>query len=293
MYELVQVGEKTFYIACPSKVGIYKITESTICLVDSGLDKDAAKKIYKVIQEHNWNISFIINTHSHADHIGGNAFFQEKTHCPIYCVGADKMFIEFPELEASYLFGGFPNKDLRNKFFYSAKSNVSELTQEMIPKGLKIIRLDGHSFSQIGIKTDDNVWFLADAITGERIIEKYHVIFLADVRKSFESLKKIKSLTGSLFIPSHGDVLKDVTNLAQINIDKMNEIIHLLLLICKEATSSETVIKLIFDHFGLSMSFAQNVLVGSTIKSYLSYLYDEGKLEVIFIDNILLWKTVS
>ena len=41
------------------------------------------------------------------------------------------------------------------------------------------------------------------------------------------------------------------------------------------------------------MDHAQYVLVGSTIRSYLSYLCDNGKVENYVEDNMLLWKTVT
>ena len=41
------------------------------------------------------------------------------------------------------------------------------------------------------------------------------------------------------------------------------------------------------------MDHAQYVLVGSTIRSYLAYLCDHGKVENYVEDNLLLWKTVT
>ena len=40
------------------------------------------------------------------------------------------------------------------------------------------------------------------------------------------------------------------------------------------------------------MNFEQYVLVGSTLRSYLAWLKDGGKPDVIFEDNLLLWKAV-
>ena len=40
------------------------------------------------------------------------------------------------------------------------------------------------------------------------------------------------------------------------------------------------------------MNSQQYVLVGSTIKSYLSYLKDIEKIEVIFENNKMLWKKI-
>ena len=38
------------------------------------------------------------------------------------------------------------------------------------------------------------------------------------------------------------------------------------------------------------MSFEQYVLVGSTVRSYLSWLKDTGRLSVRFENNLLLWE---
>ena len=45
--ELVKVGEKTYYIKNATNIGIYKIDETQVYLIDTGNDKDAGKKILK------------------------------------------------------------------------------------------------------------------------------------------------------------------------------------------------------------------------------------------------------
>lgn len=49
--ELVKVGEKTYYIKNPTNIGIYKIDETQVYLIDTGNDKEAGKKILKIIDE--------------------------------------------------------------------------------------------------------------------------------------------------------------------------------------------------------------------------------------------------
>lgn len=49
--------------------------------------------------------------------------------------------------------------------------------------------------------------------------------------------------------------------------------------------------KRVFEQYGLTMDANQYVLVGSTIRSYLSYLADREKVEPFVEDNMLLWKT--
>ena len=96
--ELVKVGEKTYYIKNPTNIGIYKIDDNNVYIIDSGNDKDAGRKILKIAEENNWNIKGIINTHSNADHIGGNKIIQDRTNCVILANNIEKCFTEFPIL---------------------------------------------------------------------------------------------------------------------------------------------------------------------------------------------------
>ncbi len=50
--------------------------------------------------------------------------------------------------------------------------------------------------------------------------------------------------------------------------------------------------KAVFDRYGLSMDFNQYVLVGSTIRSYLSWLLDRGEVAAGISDNMLLWSAL-
>ena len=48
MYELNQVGEKSYYINCPAKIGVYLADDKNVYLIDSGNDKDAGRKVRKI-----------------------------------------------------------------------------------------------------------------------------------------------------------------------------------------------------------------------------------------------------
>lgn len=116
MYELEQIGPQSYYINCPAKIGIYAQSEREVYLIDSGNDKEAAKKVLKIADAKGWTIKGILNTHSNADHIGGNSFIQNKIGCPVFSSGIEADFTRHPVLEPSFLYGGYPCKNLRNKF---------------------------------------------------------------------------------------------------------------------------------------------------------------------------------
>ena len=287
--ELIKVGEKTYYIKNSTNIGVYKISETEVFLIDSGNDKDAGKKILKIMDEQGWTVKGIITTHSNADHIGGNKIIQDRTGCKIYATSIEKSFTENPILETSFLYGGYPFKDLRNKFLCAKESNV-ELIDNNLPDGLEVINLKGHFFEMIGIKTDDNVYFLGDSLFSEETINKYHLFFIYDVKEFLNSLDVLSNLDGKLFIPSHTEALSDSSNLIDINRNKVLEISNKIYDICKEEKTFEEILKIIFDDYKLTLSSNQYVLIGSTIRSYLSYLFDENKIIYEFRDNKMYWK---
>ena len=86
MYELNQVGQNSYYINCPAKIGIYKKNDTDVYLIDSGNDKDAGRKVRQILDKNGWNLKAIYNTHSNADHIGGNKYLQTHTGCRIYAI---------------------------------------------------------------------------------------------------------------------------------------------------------------------------------------------------------------
>lgn len=287
--ELIKVGEKTYYIKNPTNIGIYKVDDKNVYLIDTGNDSEAGKKILKIINEQGWNVLGIINTHSNADHIGGNKVIQDRTNSIILANGIESSITEYPILESSFLYGGYPFKDLKNKFLLAKESKVTKI-DDNLPEGLEYFSLKGHFFDMIGIKTSDDVYFLADAIFSEETISKYHIFFIYDVREFLNTLEYLSTLKGKLFIPSHALATDTLDSLIKLNRNKIYEIIDKICDICSNGVTFEDILKYIFDEYNLVINANQYVLVGSTIKSFLSYLYDENRLSYEFIANKMIWK---
>ena len=92
MYELIQVSPHDYYMDCPTKAGLVRVGENEVVAIDGGSDKDAAKKLLRHIEAAGWKLTTILNTHSHADHIGGNKLLQERTGCRILAPGLENTF---------------------------------------------------------------------------------------------------------------------------------------------------------------------------------------------------------
>jgi len=287
--ELIKVGEKTYYIKNHTNIGIYKIYDNDVYIIDSGNDKEAGKKIIKIIEQEGWSIKGIITTHSNADHIGGNKVIQDRLNCPVLAYKIEKCITEYPLLEPSFLYGANPFKDIKNKFLYASPSNALSI-ENNIPEGLEYFELKGHFFDMIGIKTSDNVYFLADSLFSEETILKYHLFFIYDVKEYLNTLDFLETLKGNMYILSHCIATDNIDDLIKLNRNKIKEIIENIYNICNKEITLEDIIKTLFDKYNLTMNLNQYVLLSSTIKSYLSYLYDENRIEYIFKDNKMFWK---
>ena len=292
MYELIQVAEKTFYMDCPAKVGFYKLSDDEVVIIDSGSDKDAGKKVRKILDAQGWRLRAIYCTHSHADHIGGNQYLQSQTGCRIYARGIERAFTSFTVLEPTALYGGFACKDLQNKFLMAKESEVEELTDDVLPEGLEIISLPGHSYDMVGFRTSDDAVFLADCLSSAETLEKYGIGYLYDVGSYIETLEKVKEMKAKVFVPSHAPHTEDIAPLAQLNIDNTKEIAAKIAELLSSAKTFEELLTDVFNTYGLTMNLTQNVLIGSTLKSYLSYLKDAGQVSFTFESNRMLWEKV-
>lgn len=291
MYELEQVGANTYYINCPAKIGVY-LDGADAYLIDSGNDKDAGRKIRQIFDKNGWNLKAVFNTHSNADHIGGNKYLQGQTGCKIYARGIERDFTEHPILEPSFLYGGYPCRELRHKFLLAQESEAEYLNESVLPDGMEFLPLPGHFFDMAGFRTPDNVVFLADCLSSAETLEKYKIGFIYDVGAYLKTLEAVEKMQAEMFVPAHAEATENIAPLARLNIEKVLEIAEKITELCREPLTFEEALKKLFDDYSLKMNFEQYVLVGSTVRSYLAWLKDEGKLSAEFEKNKLLWKTI-
>lgn len=81
MYECIQVGQNTFYLDSPSKVGIYRHGECG-WLIDSGSDRDGAKKALAALEALGLRLEAAVVTHYHADPHGRSGAVAAKNRLP-------------------------------------------------------------------------------------------------------------------------------------------------------------------------------------------------------------------
>src|SRR5574344_2280691 len=132
------------YSAHDDKSPANGICQQHVCLIDSGSDDDAAKHILRIVQskfpakettsadgaKHDEGLEAILNTHSHADHCGGNSYIYKHTGCGIWATRGESTTIEVPKLESALIWGGCPIPELRTKFYQAQPTIVTRILEQ-------------------------------------------------------------------------------------------------------------------------------------------------------------------
>ena len=171
----------------------------------------------------------------------------------------------------------------------AAGSEAFPLTEECMPEGMVILPLPGHSWDMVGFRTKDNIVYLADALASEATLDKYQISFLVAVGAYLSPLESILTMEARLFIPAHAEPTEHIADLVRLNIRKVQEIAESIRDFCREPSSFESILKRLFEKYQLTMTFEQHALVGSTVRSYLTWLTEQGSLKMFIEDNTLLW----
>ena len=311
MYDLRQVGERTWYVFCHDIFGFYQLNETDVCMIDAGWSDDAGHFAQKVLEEKGWNLKFIINTHTHIDHLGGNRVLMEKWGCPAFATRIDRVFAEYEVLEPSYMFGGRPSNMVQDAFMHPGKIGFRDiedfddgegisagltawLQKEYGPEvGLEITELPGHTFGMVGVKTSDNVWFVSDALLNRRALEKYPFGYLVDVEGYLATLEMLKDFKGDYYVLAHGrDAGPDISELIELNIANIQRHISFIKESCRDGKNFDLVVRDVFFGYGIKCNEIQYTLIGSAVRCFLTYLQDKGELECYGEDGLIKWKTV-
>ena len=183
-------------------------------------------------------------------------------------------------------------KDLRHKFLMAKESDVTDFSDPSFPQDIEIIPLPGHFFHMVGFRTPDDVVFLADCLNSRMILDKYALGYIYDIQAYLDTLDKVEAMEAAWFVPAHAEAVQDIRPLVQYNRQKVQEIANLILSFCVIPRSWDDVLQFVFNHYDLTLTVEQYVLIGNTIRSYLAWLRDTDRMTFLIEDNRLLWQAL-
>jgi glyoxylase-like metal-dependent hydrolase (beta-lactamase superfamily II) len=170
-------------------------SQNEIAVIDPGFEGlkilDAARKL-------NGQITHIINTHGHVDHIGANRMIKEVTQAKIYIHKDDQELLIHPSKNLSLLMG---------EYISSPEADVLLDEGDLIKVGsveLKVIHTPGHTPGSICL-TSEKFSFTGDTLFVDSIGRTDFP--LSCEKKIFESLKKLTTILTDeqIIYPGHGE----------------------------------------------------------------------------------------
>ena len=289
----IQLSEKVFYLPGGVNSVILIGDNKQAVLVDTGGDKEAGRRIRKACDALEVTPVAIVNTHSHADHYGGNDYLVRNLNLPVYAPPFEASIMQSPYLEPVYLFGGAkPPKELTSKWLLAKPSPVDRLLEPgalgLAGLTLEIIESSGHAHTHYAVKVND-VLFAADAVFGESALEKYPLPFGQDIGRQMASAEKMGEQEVRVILPGHGEPTEEVAALVQKNIETFQRAADVIEEVCT-GVDTATVLKETCKELHIEMTDLPRYYLNlCTVKAYLSYLRDEGRVGLELRDNTPLW----
>ncbi len=154
------------------------------------------------------DVSLIVNTHTHCDHIGGNHIIQQKSGCDITLHKIGKHFIDTRDDWSTWWRYYHQEAD----FFTCTQSLEDGQTINVGPHQFEVIHTPGHAADGIVLYhrrdkiliSSDTLWEKDNAVMTLRI-EGSAALF-----QMLESLRKIESLDVRKIYPGHGPSFSDM-----------------------------------------------------------------------------------
>jgi glyoxylase-like metal-dependent hydrolase (beta-lactamase superfamily II) len=298
---LQPIAGRAYYVPGSNNLGIVATGDGGAIAIDTGLDKDTGRLIRKALDEARLNLRAIVNTHHHADHIGGNDYLVRNINgLTVYAPRLEAALIEHPVLEPIYLnMGAAPLGALRNKWLMAKGTPVDQIIDgaRLAVAGveLEVIALPGHSINQVGLAVD-GVCFVADGFFGPAILQKHGIPYAHDVGEQLASLDRLAARGDLFFLPGHGDLaardaLEELLSANQAAIARSTELVRAAL---GEPGTLQALARRVQRALDLTLAaIPQYAIFVSAVAAHLSYLEAQGQARVELEDEGMVWRSAS
>ena len=216
----------------------------------------------------------------------------------VYAPAFDEAILRYPLLQPALLFAGAdPPPTMRGSFMLADPSPVDMVIPEtgFTIEGfdVEVVSLKGHSPNQLGFLVE-GVFFCADIVLPESVLEKYRLPYLFSVQDHLDSLEHCTSVECSAVVPGHGPLLDSIGALRDLNRALVHDVIERVIAFAESPVTAEVLLRRLLNHFGASVNDAPSYyLLHPTVFAFLSFLQAEGRIRHEVLDGESLWTSVS
>lgn len=252
-------------------VYVYLIYGKKICLIDSGV-ASSEQKIFDYIRQTGRNpdeISLMVLTHSHPDHIGSAQAIKKASGCVVAAHSGEKSWIEDVELQSKER----PVPNFHSLVEGSVHVDIILKEKEVLDLGnglsLEVYHTPGHSKGSISILfREDKALFTGDVIPLRGDLPIYE-----DIIASVKSIKKLKDIRGINFLLASWDDPREGSRVYDLMDESLNYLqqIHTTVINSSDIDSSfvsSELCKIVLEKLGLP-GITVNPLVAKSFESSL------------------------
>jgi glyoxylase-like metal-dependent hydrolase (beta-lactamase superfamily II) len=296
--ELVELSRGVHYLPGAVNVGVIETSDGGCILVDTGGDKDHGKRILKTCRARHLEPRAIINTHSHADHHGGNAYLLETLGIPAFSPIFEEAILRYPILEPMYLWNGArPPEALRNKWLLAPASGTKILNEpgarSIAGVDLTLLEVSGHAQIQFAVQVRD-VLFAADAVFGPSLLEKYPLQFCVDIQRARDAVRTVRDTSARIVLPGHGEPTEDVNALCDANTAALERANQAVRVACGNPGTLPDILERVCAMLEVQMTdLSRYVLNQTTVLAHLTDLEERGLVRFEVVQNRLVWMALE
>ncbi|GEM45715.1 MBL fold metallo-hydrolase [Deinococcus cellulosilyticus] len=285
MPDLITLEPGIHYFPGGVNIGIIEDVYGKCLIIDTGLDSDHARKLLKALQSWDLTPAAILNTHSHADHYGGNhLILQRHPEIEVFAPPLESAIIQHPILEPLYLFGARPIKELQGKFLMGKASPAVSIPQTGLTQiagiPLELISVPGHACEMYAVRMG-SVLFAADALFGEEVLQKHPLTYCVDSKAQKDSVRTLKGLEGiEITLPGHGNPSRDLQHLCEMNLQSFQSTTDAVLQSLEQPSTIDEVLQHTCTLLGIHMHNPASVLLNrSVVSAHLAELLEAGQVK--------------
>lgn len=304
---LLPITNTTFYLPGANNLGVIATGDGGAIAIDTGLDREAGRLLRKALDEAKLKLRAVINTHHHADHIGGNAYLQRNIPDLLLCAPPiEAALIENPILEPIYLgYGASPHNALRTRWLMAQGSNVQRQigTLDRMACGhsepievagvrLELLPLFGHSIAQVGV-VYDGVAFVADGFFGRSVLAKHGIPYAHNIADQLATIDRLAQRNERFFLPGHGELVAhaDLADQLEANRAAILRASDLVLGALAEPGDLTVITARVLAALNHQLAgIPQYVIFTGAIAAHLSLLEQQGRAAVTLTAQGLLWQ---